>query len=168
MTCANTITLQTLQTQQFTATGVDQFGNPMTLSNVVWSNATPSSSGAPTASFSSSAIGQSVRITATSGGQTGALTVNLVSFDVSGAYAYPVPCKANSGCTAITFTGLGSQSSIHIYTTSGRRVFDISLNQNVYPWPIKNSSGESIASGVYFFVIESPAGKKNGKLIIIQ
>jgi hypothetical protein len=47
-------------------------------------------------------------------------------------------------------------------------VFDISLNQDIYPWNVKNSSGESIASGVYFYVIESPEGKKNGKLIIIQ
>ena len=165
-TCAGQITLKTLQTQQFMATGVDQFGNSMTLNSVVWSN-NVNGSGAQ-ASFSSGASGQTVRITATSSNQSGFIMVNVVNFDVSGAKAFPVPYKANQGNGIIHFSGLGNQSTIHIYTTSGRRVFDIQLNSDTYDWPIKNSSGESIASGVYFYVIESPQGKKNGKLIIIQ
>jgi hypothetical protein len=79
-----------------------------------------------------------------------------------------VPYKASQGSGVIHFAGLGSQSSLHIYTTSGRRVFDITLASPTYDWPIVNSSGENVASGVYFYVIQSPEGKKDGKLIIIK
>ena len=138
----------------------------MSLSNVVWTSNGGNVNGA--GAFSSPTIGQSVVVTATSGGKSGSINVNTVSFDVSGAYGYPVPCKANLGCTVVHFTGLGSQSTLHIYTTSGRRVFDISLASNTYDWPIANSSGENVASGVYFYVIQSSQGKKDGKLIIIK
>jgi len=169
MSCTNVITLQTLQNQQFSATGLDQFGNTMSLGNVVWtSNGGNINASGASANFSGSTIGQSIQVTATSNGKSGFVTVNLVSFDVSGAIAYPVPYKANQGTGVIHFKGLGSSSSLRIYTTSGRRVFDIQLSADTYDWPIKNSSGESIASGVYFYVIQSPEGKKNGKLIIIQ
>jgi hypothetical protein len=172
--CVNQITIQTLQTQQFTATPVDQFGNAMSassISSIVWSN-NVNASGA-LASFSSSSLGENIHITATGTDQfgnqaTGFVNVNLVSFDVSGAHAFPVPYKASQGSGVIHFTGLGSQSTLHIYTTSGRRVFDISLTSNTYDWPIVNSSGESIASGVYFYVVQSSQGKKDGKLIIIK
>jgi len=163
--CLQSITVQTLQTQQFTATGFDQFGNPMNPPiSVSWSGADINGAGA----FNSPTIGQQTQITATSGSVSGHINVNTVSFDVSGAYGYPVPCKANQGCTVVHFTGLGSQSTLHIYTASGRRVFDISLASNTYDWPIANSSGENVASGVYFYIIQSSQGKKDGKLIIIK
>ena len=101
--CSSTITLQTLQTQQFTATGVDQFGNAMSLSSVQWSN-NVSASGAQ-ASFSSPMLGQNIRVTATSNGLSGSITIDLVSFDVSNAYAYPVPYKASTGTGVIHFVG---------------------------------------------------------------
>jgi hypothetical protein len=166
MTCPASITVETLQTQQFTATGLDQFGNSMPVSNVVWTSNGGNVNGA--GAFDSPTIGNGIVVTATSNGKSGSITVNTVSFDVSGAYGYPVPCKANQGCTVVHFTGLGSQASLHIYTSSGRRIFDISLTSNVYDWPITNSSGESVASGVYFYVIQSSQGKKDGKLIIIK
>jgi hypothetical protein len=169
MVCNVTVTIQTLQSRHFTASGVDQFSNPITLTNVSWTNA--SQTGSASASFTApSTIGQPIIVKATdqNSGRTGQMTVNLVSFDVSSAYAFPVPYKASAGTGIIHFSGLGNQWTLHLYTTSGRRIFDTQGSTNTFDWNIKNTSGESIASGVYFFVIESPQGKKNGKLIIIQ
>ncbi len=163
----NNVTLKVLQDQMFTANGFDQFGGGMTLTGVTWSTTGGNISQA--GEFNSQTLGTGIRVTATKGNLSGSAIVNLVNFDVSAASAYPVPYKANFGNGGVIhFVGLGSQSTLHIYTTSGRRVFDISLTADHYDWQIKNSSGESIASGVYFYVIESPEGKKNGKLIIIQ
>jgi hypothetical protein len=138
----------------------------MGLSDVQWSSTSGNVSGA--GAFASPSLGQNVRITATSGGKSGSAFATIISYDVSGAYAYPVPYKASFGTGIINFTGLGSQSSIRIYTTSGHKVFDIEVNTPSYQWNVKNSSGQNVASGVYFYVIQSPESKKNGKLIIIQ
>lgn len=165
--CPTSVTLRTLQDQQFVANGVDQFGDLITLSGVTW-GVTGAGSINSAGVFNSNSIGTNVTVTAQSGSISGAILVSLVSFDVSNAKAYPVPFKASSGVTTITFDNLGSQATIHVYSTSGRRVFETQVNANSYDWDVKNTSGESIASGVYFFVIESPEGKKNGKLIIIK
>ena len=166
----NNITVQTLQTQQFMAACQDQFGNGMTPCSVTWS--TSGGGGVSGAgAFSSPSLGQNIKVTATSNTNphvSNFAIVDVTSYDVSGAYAYPVPYKASFGTGVITFTGLGSYSSIRIYTASGHKVFDIAVNTNTYPWNVKNSNGENLASGVYLYVIESSQNKKNGKLIIIQ
>ncbi len=167
--CATSITLKTLENQQFVAYSIDQFGGQMATPSVNWSLSGPGTISA-SGVFQSNSIGQQVTVTATpvSGGQSGAILVNLVSFDVSNAKAFPVPWKASQGIDHIRFDNLGSNASIHIYTTSGRLVFETRVSNPSYDWNVKNISGESIASGVYFYVIESPEGKKNGKLIIIK
>lgn len=103
---------------------------------------------------------------------------NLSSTDVSQAYAYPVPYKSNMGLPGVYFKCLGAQSAIRIYTMAGRKVREMSVplglgtcdnNQAThFLWDLKNSDGDNVASGVYFYVIESPGGKKDGKLIIVQ
>jgi len=166
--CPASITVQTFQPQQFVAVGADQFKNSMgVLPNVVWSSNGGNINGA--GAFSASTLGQNIIVKATAGTVSGTLNLTAFSFDVSGAIAYPVPYKAsfaNGG--VIHFKGLGSQASIRIYTASGHRIFDHQVTSDTYDWNIKNSSGENVASGVYFYVIESPNGKKDGKLIIIQ
>src|SRR5439155_23112290 len=118
-------------------------------------------------SFNSATIGL-VTVIATNSGVQGATLVNVYNYDVSNAHAYPVPFKSSQGST-ICFAGIGSSAKIRIYTSSGRQVFsmDSSTDPNC-TWKVENSSGEKLASGVYFYVIESPLGKKNGILIIIQ
>jgi len=161
----NNVTIKILADQVFTATGVDQFNDAMSPTGVVWSTTGGNVSGAGV--FNSPALGNNIRITARSGSITGAATVNVVNFDVSSAIAFPVPFKGNRD-TAITFRGLGSSSQIRIFTVSGKEVFSIDLTQDTWPWDVKNSSGENLASGVYFYRIQSPEGKKDGKLIIIR
>ena len=165
----NNVTLKTLSSQVFTANGADQFGTGMNAGNVTWTAGGASiGSGGALNYTAPGTLGTVITITAANGQVRGSATVNLVDFNVSGAKAFPVPYKANEGTGVIHFAGLGTSSKIRIYTTSGRQVFSIALSQQTYDWPIVNSSGENIASGVYFYVIESPEGKKDGKLIIIK
>lgn len=166
----NDITVQTLQTQQFMASCLDQFGNalPQSQCNVSWSTTGGGGTVSGAGAFESPELGQNIKVTASLNGKSGFAIVNVISFDVSGSYAYPVPYKASFGTGVIHFTGLGSQASIRIYTASGHKVFDLQVNTPTYDWNVKNSDGENLASGVYLYVIESPQNKKNGKLIIIQ
>ena len=186
--CPKTITIQTLVNQTFTATGADQFKAPMTqsaLPNLQWTGPGSGnfSSQSSQASFSSAQTGTNFLITATdpASGQSDHVTVNVQSFDISGAYAYPVPWKHSMGVDHITFTGVGNDVQLRIYTASGREVYSTHElpanhdpnntnpnNDSFITWNIQNKSGENIASGVYLYVLESPAGKKHGKLIIIQ
>jgi hypothetical protein len=161
----NNVTISVIDSQTFTATGLDQFGEAMNLTSVTWTSTGGNISGAGT--FQSGTLGNNIRVTATSGAIAGSANVNVVNYDVSGAVAYPVPFKSTQGST-IHFRGLGSSAKIRIYTVSGREVFSTEVGADTYDWDVKNKSGESIASGVYLYVIESPSTTKHGKLIIIQ
>jgi hypothetical protein len=160
------ITVSAFEEKAFTATGYDQFNNPMVPSSLSW-NTTGGGNVSAAGVFSSPTIGQRITVTARSGSVAGAANVNVISYDLAGAYAYPVPFKSSLG-TTITFTGLNSQAKIKIYTSSGRLVYSTEVTTGSFPWDVKNSSGEKMASGVYFYTIESPTQKKDGKLIIIQ
>jgi hypothetical protein len=161
------ITIKALQDQMFTASGVDQFGDPMGLSGVQWSlTGGGAISGAGV--LSAPSLGQSITVIARQGSVSGAAHVTVVNFDVSGAIAYPVPYKSTFSDHHIHFKGLGSSAKIRIYTAAGRKVFDTETSGDTFDWDVKNKSSESLASGVYFYVIESPETKKDGKLIIIQ
>ncbi|OGR92124.1 MAG: hypothetical protein A2992_04945 [Elusimicrobia bacterium RIFCSPLOWO2_01_FULL_59_12] len=162
----NNVTINVRNSQTFTASGRDQFNNPMSLTSVAWSTTGGNISGAGV--FQSGSIGTNIRVTATQGAISGSAFVTMVDYDVSGAKAYPVPYKSTTGGGAIHFDGLGSDSHIRIYTISGRLVFSVHVNTPVYDWTVRNNSGETIASGVYLYVIESPSTTKHGKLIIIQ
>lgn len=160
------VTVKALSDQAFTAAGLDQFGQTMSLTNPTW-NVDGGGSVNSAGVFHAIGVGQHFRVTATSLGVSGSAALTVVNFDVSGAIAYPTPYKSTQG-NVIHFRGLGSDAKIRIYTTSGRQVIELSSNQDTLDWDVKNSNGEKLASGVYFYVIESPDSKKNGKLIIIQ
>jgi hypothetical protein len=162
----NNITIKTMQNQQFSATGLDQFGDAMTPSNVQWSTTGGSVSGAGV--FNSPSLGNNITVRARSGNIVGQATVSVVSYDVGNAYAYPVPYKSTGAKKTITFTNLGSSAKIRVYTATGRLVFNTDVQSGTLDWTVINNSGEKLASGVYFYVIESPETKKDGKLIIIQ
>jgi hypothetical protein len=174
----NNITLKTLANQVFTAVGTDQFNHTMNnIGTVVWNDGSANFGGtSQSTSFTApSQLGRTITITATATGANGAVsgraTVNVINYDVSGAFAFPVPYKSTMPNHFITFRGLQSSAKIRIYTVTGQKVFSVDLptqNNVDYRWDIRNSGGESLASGVYLYVIESPETKKDGKLIIIQ
>ncbi|MCX5787257.1 MAG: T9SS type A sorting domain-containing protein [Elusimicrobia bacterium] len=96
--------------------------------------------------------------------------------DVSEVYAFPVPFRPNAGdvnrygswATGIRFSNLPQQGSIDIYTISGQRVRHLDINANPQTWDVKNSAGETVASGVYLWEVISGSNEKHGKLVVIK
>ncbi|MBN2057849.1 MAG: Ig-like domain-containing protein [Candidatus Saganbacteria bacterium] len=92
--------------------------------------------------------------------------------DVSAAYAYPNPFKPNppDNHTTVTFTNLGSVSTIKIFTLRGDLVKTINETDGdgVASWNVQNDSGEALASGLYLYVVKSGNDIKRGKLLVIK
>ncbi len=86
---------------------------------------------------------------------------------------YPNPYKPNSGLghTQVTFTNLMNDSTVKVYTLTGELVRtlrdDLALGE--VAWDAANENGQKVASGLYFFLVESSGSKhKTGKLAIIK
>ena len=98
-------------------------------------------------------------------------------YDLSDAYAYPVPYKPNDGLSTtgdetngITFTNLSTEAEIKIYTITGELVKKlVHKNGPLEEWyPVENEKGEKVVSGVYIYYIENQKQHKSGKLVIIR
>jgi hypothetical protein len=98
-------------------------------------------------------------------------------YDLSDAYAYPVPYKPNDGLSTtgdetsgITFTNLSTEAEIKIYTITGELVKKLIHKNGWYEewYPVENEKGEKVVSGVYIYYIENIKQHKSGKLVIIR
>ena len=95
------------------------------------------------------------------------------SYYLGDVYAYPVPFSPNENPNhkTITFTNLATKCTIKVFTISGELVneFEETDGDGEYTWTdVKNKDGESLASGVYLYLIESKQDHKVGKLMIIK
>ncbi|MCB4790540.1 MAG: Ig-like domain-containing protein [Elusimicrobia bacterium] len=90
------------------------------------------------------------------------------AMDLSFAYAFPVPFKAQDN--SITFTNLSSNAVIKIYTVTGELVKTINHTSGDAQdtWDVKNEQGEAVASGTYLYLIKNEQEMKKGKLVIIR
>ncbi|MCR4662843.1 MAG: gliding motility-associated C-terminal domain-containing protein [Endomicrobiaceae bacterium] len=85
---------------------------------------------------------------------------------------YPVPYKPNSGGRyggdGIHFTNVTEGTNIKIFNVAGEKVFEQTLDSSDdFLWNAKNNAGNNIASGIYFYYIKTPDGKKvKGKLAV--
>jgi hypothetical protein len=85
---------------------------------------------------------------------------------------YPVPYKPNSGGKyggdGIYFSNVDEGSDIQIFNIAGEKVFETTVeDSDEFLWKVKNSAGNDIASGIYFYYIKTSDGKKvKGKLAI--
>ncbi len=87
---------------------------------------------------------------------------------VSVPYAYPNPFRGGQH-SVIIFTGLAPQTEIHIYDAGGREVFRATADDVEYTWDVVNSSGFTLASGVYIYLLQpSEGGATTGKLALIR
>jgi hypothetical protein len=72
----------------------------------------------------------------------------------------------------IEFQNVPSDAKVSIFTARGELVrtlvADGNIANGVIAWDVKSSENLDIAYGVYFYVVESSAGKKSGKLAIIK
>jgi len=89
------------------------------------------------------------------------------SSGVSDAKAFPNPFRPSQGHTILTFSNIPSDSLLRIYDFSGEEITTLRANASgMAPWDAKNDSGQLVASGVYFVVIEGNGDKKTIKVAI--
>jgi len=92
--------------------------------------------------------------------------------NICAAHGYPVPWKPHLGTDVITFTQMAPASTLKIYSADERLVQQF---QSIYgediAWDLKNSDGNNVASGVYFYIVTQSNGAcptKNGKVMVIR
>ena len=102
--------------------------------------------------------------------------MSVTDTDVSTVYAYPVPFRPNAGDVArygswtdlITFTSLPSYGKIRIYTITGGLVRELDVVPPEMKWDVRNSAGETVASGAYIWEVSSGKNRKTGKLMVVK
>ncbi|MFW6129925.1 MAG: Ig-like domain-containing protein [Atribacterota bacterium] len=103
--------------------------------------------------------------------------VSSAEYDLSDAYAYPVPWVPNDGndetgnlSDGITFANLSSKCEIKIYTVTGELVNEINHTNGSYieVWDGKTKDRKKAASGMYIYRIHNSKENKSGKLMIIR
>ncbi|MFO7841911.1 MAG: hypothetical protein R6V48_07175 [Fidelibacterota bacterium] len=86
----------------------------------------------------------------------------------------PLPPAVTSGRgeRRIEFRRLPTDAKIYIFTSAGSLVRTLNHSGNIHngtlAWDLKSRENLDIAFGVYFYVVESAAGKKSGKLAVIK
>lgn len=81
----------------------------------------------------------------------------------------PNPFRSSRGDSAVIFDQLPAMSTVKIFTVSGRWVATLAATAGSANWDLKNSSGESVASGVYLYVATDGQGETaRGKFSVIR
>ena len=85
---------------------------------------------------------------------------------------YPNPFVPSQGDAAVVFAQLADGAQISILTADGMLVKQIASSQITAQqalWDGRNSSGQPVAGGIYFFVVTAPDGSHfTGKLAVIR
>lgn len=119
--------------------------------------------------FSGESLGGGV-FSLDSGSAQAVIVYTAARADLGAAHCYPVPFKPSEGHIRITFTALTRAASVRIYTLSGElvRTLEKADSGDLLEWDVKNSRGENVTSGVYFFTVKSARQTRTGKLMIIR
>jgi hypothetical protein len=102
-----------------------------------------------------------------------------VSDDLSRVHTVPDPYYVRSAFDlgpsnkTLRFVNLPSQAIIRIFTVNGILVRVLEHNDAIgggeASWDLRNRNNQFVASGVYFYVIETPTGKKKtGRFTVVQ
>jgi hypothetical protein len=93
---------------------------------------------------------------------------------VAHAFEPPLPPNVTSGRgeRRIYFSKIPQGAKIHIFTARGEHVITLEDKSSIFNgtlvWNLKTKENLDVAYGVYFYVMESPAGTKRGKIAIIK
>ena len=92
--------------------------------------------------------------------------------NLDSAHVFPTPFKPSLGHDRITFRGLTTNATVRIYTLSGELVQTLGKSdgatQDLVWYPVANSAGQPMASGVFLYVIRGDSKISKGKLMIIK
>ena len=117
----------------------------------------------------------SVAITQGTQSTSAGATINLVAADLSAVRVFPNPWRADrhSGRN-ITFDTLPANATITLFTVSGHLVKTLGaqgsgLGTGTLTWDRTNDSGDTVASGLYLYLLKTPDGQTaRGKFAIIR
>jgi hypothetical protein len=93
---------------------------------------------------------------------------------VATTHEAPLPPSITSGRgeRKIDFIHLPPDATIDIFTSRGEHVITLRSNSSVFDgtvsWNLKSKENLDVAYGIYFYIINSPYGKKDGKIAIIK
>jgi hypothetical protein len=94
--------------------------------------------------------------------------ISIVASGLSGVKVYPNPCRSDKTCSGVTFNGLPANATVKIFTTSGHLVREIDGSGQL-TWDLKNKSGETVASGLFLYMVTDGQGNKTrGKVAVIR
>ena len=91
--------------------------------------------------------------------------------NLSNVRAYPNPWRVDKHAnTSVKFDGMPAGSTVKIFTIAAEEVKKLSADSaGSVSWDRTNDSGQSVASGVYIYLIIDPQGNQtSGKLAIIK
>ena len=81
----------------------------------------------------------------------------------------PNPVNLAEGQHWIEFRNLPTQSELLIFTVAGKRVIQLeNENRANLQWNLKNEKGESIAAGIYLFMLRGNHLLRTGKIAVIR
>jgi hypothetical protein len=94
----------------------------------------------------------------------------IATSDLSSVKVHPSPWRRDLHTGHdITFDGLPANSTIKIFTVSGRWVTTISNASGQANWNLRNGDGDMVASGLYIYLVtDSQGNKAHGKFGIIR
>ena len=100
------------------------------------------------------------------------------AFDLTRVHTVPDPYFVTNGYEATTdnkilqFVNLPNQAIIRIYTSSGILVNVLEHRSNelggAFPWNLRNRNNQVVASGVYFYHIESGDARRVGRFTVVN
>ncbi len=84
----------------------------------------------------------------------------------------PPAVTTGRGERRIEFRKLPTDAKVYIFTSAGALVKTLNhqgdIHNGTLAWDLKSSENLDVAFGVYFYVVESAAGKKSGKVAVIK
>ena len=93
---------------------------------------------------------------------------------VAHAHESPLPPSITSGRgeRKIDFIHVPPDATIDIFTSRGEHVITLRSNSSLFDgtvsWNLKTKENLDVAYGIYFYIVDSPYGKKDGKIAIIK
>ena len=87
---------------------------------------------------------------------------------------FPNPISLTSGNRKARFDSIAvTDAKINIYNSGGTLLKVLTekdyLNPSTAEWDLKDTNGETVSAGIYYFVVEDSAGnKKKGKIALVK
>ncbi|NOY87992.1 MAG: T9SS type A sorting domain-containing protein, partial [FCB group bacterium] len=86
------------------------------------------------------------------------------TYNVAQVKAFPNPFVIENGNEYLSFN-VGKKGRVRIFNVAGEQIRDMPLQ----PWYGKNQKGETVAAGVYLFIITDNDGNMGkGKILLIR